>query len=120
MSNKHEELRPDLGSGEASGAFSVEGRVLTWLSTPPEKAEEQQSSLIPAVLDLAESARLAGITSFDQLLIEGSERKILLARIHSDDSFLVLVGGRAMDVGPALWKLKQAAAAVEDSLKETP
>ncbi|MBM3297922.1 MAG: hypothetical protein FJY83_10045 [Candidatus Aminicenantes bacterium] len=118
MQKKPEELRPDLNISEASGAFTAEGRVLTWISIPSDMAAEQQACLIPVVVELAETARLAGLPAFDQVLIEGAERKILLARVQRDGSFLALVGGKSLDIGPAFLKMKQAAAALENAPKE--
>jgi len=118
LSHTFESFRPDLGGGEASGAFTAEGQILTWHASPPEKAGEQQASLIPAILELTESARLAGLPSFEQIVIEGSERKILLIRVQEEGPFLFLLGGKSLDVLPAMEKLKRAAEAVEVSLKE--
>ncbi|OGD09094.1 MAG: hypothetical protein A2Y86_02430 [Candidatus Aminicenantes bacterium RBG_13_62_12] len=114
-----EELHAEILGGEASGVFTTGGRALAWHASPPEMARDQQSSLIPAVISLAESARLAGLPPLEQIFIEGSERKILLVRIRQADSYLALMGGKSMNAGPALGKLRQAAAAWEGSFKES-
>ncbi|MBN2199889.1 MAG: hypothetical protein JW747_08595 [Candidatus Aminicenantes bacterium] len=118
MSNTLDLFQPDEEAGGASGAFTAEGQILTWNASPPEKAVEQQESLIPAILELTESARLAELPAFEQILIEGSDKKILLLRVQGGGPFLFLMGGKSLDVVSALEKLKRAAEAVGAGLKE--